>query len=54
MISQLGSSMKDLFGDFSNAYLLAAGILVVATIMMALVKSLYDNLSDNIVILRPL
>lgn len=39
MISQLGSSFKDLFGDFSNAYLMAAGILVVAAIMMALIKS---------------
>ena len=39
MISQLGSSLKDLFGDFSNAYLMAAGILVVATVMMAMIKT---------------
>ncbi len=39
MISQLGSSLKDLFGDFSNAYLMAAAILVVAAVMMALIKS---------------
>lgn len=39
MISQLGSSFKDLFGDFSNAYLMAAGILVVAAVMMALIKT---------------
>lgn len=39
MISQLGSSLKDLFGDFSNAYLMAASILVVAAVMMALIKS---------------
>jgi nitrate/nitrite transporter NarK len=39
MISQVGSSMKDLFGDFNNAYLMAAGILVVAAVMMALIKT---------------
>ena len=39
MISQLGSSFKDLFGDFSNAYLMAAGFLVVAAVMMALIKT---------------
>jgi OFA family oxalate/formate antiporter-like MFS transporter len=39
MISQLGSTFKDLFGDFSNAYLMAAGILIVAAVMMALIKT---------------
>ena len=39
MISQLGSSLKDLFGNFSNAYLMASAILVVAAVMMALIKS---------------
>ncbi len=39
MISQLGSTFKDLFGDFNNAYLMASGILVVAAVMMAFIKS---------------
>lgn len=39
MIAQLGSTFKDVFGDFSNAYLMAAGILVIAAVMMALIKS---------------
>ncbi len=39
MISQLGSTFKDLFGDFNNAYLMAAVILFIAAIMMALIKS---------------
>ena len=39
MISQLGSTFKDLFGDFSNAYLMAAGILVIAAVMMVIIKS---------------
>ncbi|MFU8827127.1 MAG: OFA family MFS transporter [Brevefilum sp.] len=43
MISQLGSTFKDLFGDFSNAYLMAAGILLVAAVMMALIKTPQPN-----------
>jgi len=39
MISQVGSSFKDLFGDFNNAYLMASGILVIAAMMMAFMKS---------------
>jgi MFS transporter, OFA family, oxalate/formate antiporter len=38
-LSLLGSSMKDLFGDFSNAYLFAAGLLIVAAVMMAMLKT---------------
>ncbi len=47
MISQLGSSLKDLFGDFSNAYLMSAGILVVAAVMMALIKSPQPQAASN-------
>lgn len=39
MISQLAGSFKDLFGTFDIAYLMAAGILVVAAVMMAAIKS---------------
>lgn len=39
MISQLAGSFKDSFGTFDIAYLMAAGILVVAAVMMAAIKS---------------
>ncbi len=39
MISQVGSSFKDLFGDFNNADLMASGILVVAAVMISFIKS---------------
>jgi OFA family oxalate/formate antiporter-like MFS transporter len=39
MISQLAGYFKDLYGDFNYAYLMAAGILVVAAALMAMLKS---------------
>lgn len=39
MISQLAGSLKDLFGTFDIAYLMAAGILVAAAVMMAAIRS---------------
>ena len=39
MISQLAGTFKDMFGDFNYAYLMAAGILLLATIMMTGIRS---------------
>lgn len=39
MLSQLAGAIKDAYGTFNNAYLLAAGMLVVAAVLMAVMKS---------------
>ena len=39
MISQLAGTFKDMFGDFNHAYLMGAGILLLAALMMAGIKS---------------
>lgn len=39
MLSQLAGAIKDAYGNFNYAYLLAAGMLVLAAVLMAVVKS---------------
>ncbi len=39
MLSQLAGAIKDATGSFTNAYMLAAGMLVVAAVMMAVLKT---------------
>lgn len=39
MVSQLGSTFKDLYGDYGYAYVLAAALLVVGTILILSLKS---------------
>jgi OFA family oxalate/formate antiporter-like MFS transporter len=39
MLSQLAGAIKDATGSFTNAYLLAAGLLVAAAVLMAVLKS---------------
>ncbi|MHC1781853.1 MAG: MFS transporter [Anaerolineaceae bacterium] len=39
MLSQLAGAIKDAYGTFTNAYLLATGMLVLAAVLMALLKS---------------
>ena len=39
MLSQIAGSIKDTYGNFNYAYMLAAGMLVVAAAMMAVLKS---------------
>jgi len=39
MLSQLAGAIKDATGSFTNAYFLAAGMLVLAAVLTAVLKS---------------
>jgi OFA family oxalate/formate antiporter-like MFS transporter len=43
MLSQLAGSMKDTYGNFNNAYLLSAVLLVIAAVLMAMMKTPHKN-----------
>ncbi len=53
MISQLGSSLKDLIGDFNYAYLMAASLLLVASLMMYVTKSPQPMAADPELPVKP-
>jgi len=47
MVSQLASSIKDIYGSYDYAYLLAAGMLVIAGVMMFALKSPQSSKSTS-------
>jgi len=39
MVSQLGSTIKDIYGSYDYAYILAAVMLIIGTVLMLILKS---------------
>ena len=39
MVSQLGSTIKDVYGSYDFAYILAAVMLIIGTVLMIILKS---------------
>jgi OFA family oxalate/formate antiporter-like MFS transporter len=49
MVSQLGSTIKDIYGSYEYAYILAAGMLVLGTGLMIILKSPQEGQASAIV-----